>query len=134
MDTYDNNSPAVWYSRLFGVVLTVLGIIGFFVTTSQDSVESMFGFDVNLTENIILLVSGVLGLAAGFAMLSLARIYAVVAGVFFLVLGIWGMVDDDPLGLFAHLNSADNVLHLAVGIIGLVAYGMSAAAAQTRVR
>ena len=72
MDTTTSNA-AVVYARVFGVVLTIVGILGLFLTTDQDTVESLLGFDVNLTHNLVHLATGVLGLIAGFSLLTWAR-------------------------------------------------------------
>ena len=121
-------SPAVWYARIFGIVLTLVGILGLITNTDQDTVRSLMGFDVNLTHNIVHLITGVLGLVAGFALLTWSRAYALVLGVVYAVLGIWGLLASgtfDPFNLFVLINPADNWLHLAIGVIGLVAFAMS---------
>lgn len=119
------SSPAVLYARIFGVVLTLVGILGLLLTTSQTNVESLLGFDVNLTHNIVHLATGVLGLVAGFATLQFARLYAIVLGVVYTLLGLWGLVSGgaiDPFGLFGQINMADHFLHLAIGLAGIGAY------------
>jgi hypothetical protein len=128
MDT-NTSSPAVLYARIFGVVLTLVGIAGLFLTTDQDTVESLLGFDVNLTHNFVHLATGVLGLAAGFGALMWARTYAIVFGVIYTGLAIWGFaVGDgfDPFGLLGNVNMADNVLHLGIGLLGIGAFAASA--------
>ncbi len=130
MDRTRTISPAVTYARVFGVVLTLVGILGFFVTTSQDNVEPLLGFDVNLTHNLVHLATGVLGLVAGFTALRYARTYAIALGVVYTVLGVWGLVAGDgfdPFGIFGHINMADNFLHLAIGVLGIGAYVASKA-------
>lgn len=132
MNTTTNVSPAVWYARIFGVVLTLIGILGFIIVdVSMETAKPLLGFDVNTFHNIVHLLTGVLGLVAGFALLTWARMYALVLGVVYLLVGIWGMVNSDPLGLFANINPADNVLHLLIGVIGLAAWAMSKSAATT---
>lgn len=124
MDT-TTASPAVMYARIFGIVLTIVGVLGLFVTTSQDTVDLLLGFDVNLTHNLVHLATGVLGLGAGFIMLSYARLYALVFGVVYTALGVWGLIVGDgfdPFGLFGNVNMADNILHLAIGVLGLGAW------------
>ncbi len=123
--TLRTTSPAVMYARVFGVVLTLIGILGLAINTDQDTVKSLLGFDVNLTHNVIHLLTGVLGLVAGFAMLAYARAYALVLGIVYAALGIWGLaVGDgfDPFGLLGSVNMADNFLHLAIGALGIGAY------------
>jgi hypothetical protein len=118
-------SPVVMYARVFGIVLTLAGILGFFVTTNQDVVKPLLGFDVNLTHNLVHLATGVLGLIAGFSVLSFARPYAIILGVVYTVLGVWGLaVGDgfDPFGLLGNVNIADDFLHLAIGVVGIGAW------------
>ncbi|MCW2923060.1 MAG: hypothetical protein JWM98_464 [Thermoleophilia bacterium] len=126
MDTTTRTaSPALMYARIFGVVLTLVGILGLIVNTSQDSVEPLLGFDVNLTHNFVHLATGVLGLIAGFAVLSFARPYALILGVVYTALGIWGLVHGDgfdPFGIMGSINMADNFLHLAIGVVGIGAW------------
>jgi hypothetical protein len=123
-----NSSPALLYARVFGVVLTLAGIIGLMLTTSQNNADSLLGLDVNLTHNLVHLITGILGLAAGFSMIVYARSYALVLGVVYTALGVWGLFTSgtfDPFGLFVRINTADNFLHLAIGIVGLAAYAAS---------
>ncbi len=63
---------------------------------------------------------------------SASRSYALGAGLWFLVVAIWGFVDGDDvtLGLFA-ANGADNVLDLILGLTGLAAGAASPAPAKT---
>ena len=126
MDT--TASPAVMYARIFGIVLTIVGVLGLFVTTDQDTVGSLLGFDVNLTHNLVHLATGVLGLVAGFALLTWARAYAIAFGVIYLVLGVWGVIVGDgfdPFGLLGTVDMADNLLHLAIGVLGIGAWAAS---------
>jgi hypothetical protein len=125
MNTTSNASPAVMYARIFGIVLTLVGILGFLVTTNQDTTSELLGFDINLTHNFVHLASGVVGLIAGFMVLTLARGYALVFGLVYTALGIWGVVHGDgfdPFGIFGSIDMADNILHLAIGVVGLGAY------------
>lgn len=128
MNTTTHASPAVMYARIFGIVLTLVGILGLVITTDQDTVDQLLGFDVNLTHNLVHLATGVLGLVAGFSMLMYARTYAIVLGVVYTALGIWGLTAGDgfdPFGLFGNIDMADNVLHLAIGVLGLGAFAAS---------
>ena len=136
MDTTTTSSPAVMYARIFGVVLTLVGILGFFVNTDQETVKSLLGFDVNLTHNFVHLATGVLGLVAGFSVLAFARSYALILGVVYTALGIWGMsVGDgfDPFGLLGSVNMADNFLHLAIGVVGVGAWVASKEPSRTTI-
>lgn len=125
-----STSPAIWYARIFGIVLTLVGIAGFVLTTDFEPSRTLIAFDVNIVHNVVHLATGVLGLVAGFAALSLARTYAVTLGVVYVLVGIWGMIDSNPLGLFHHINVPDNLLHIAIGVAGLAAFAMSRTAAE----
>lgn len=121
-------SPAVWYARIVGIVLTVVGVLGLIVTTDQESVRSLMGFDVNLTHNLVHLATGLVGVGIGFFALTMSRMYALVFGIVYAVLGIWGLIEGanfNPLGLFVQINMADHVLHLALGVAGIAAWAMS---------
>ena len=129
-------SPAVMYARIFGIVLTLVGVLGFLVTTNQDTTSELLGFDVNLTHNFVHLASGIVGLIAGFMVLTMARGYALVFGLVYAALGIWGLVHGDgfdPFGIFGQVDMADNILHLAIGVVGLGAYAASRQGARTPV-
>ena len=125
MDRTRTLSPSITYARVLGVALTLAGILGLVVNPEQDVVKSLLGLDINLTHNIVHLATGVLGLVAGFAALRYARTYAVVLGVVYTALAIWGFVVGEgfnPFGLLGNVNMADNFLHLAIGVLGLGAY------------
>lgn len=116
------------YSRIMGVAFTAAGILGFLVNSSQSKAEPLLGLDVNLTHNVVHLATGVVGLIAGFAMLTLARPFALGLGIVYTGLAVWGLAAGDgfdPLNLFVNINMADNFFHLAVGLLGIAAWVMS---------
>lgn len=117
-------SPARLYATLVGGTLVVVGVIGFFYSASFGSpgtVDDVFGvFAVNAWHNIVHVVTGAIGLlVAGFA----ARQYALWLGAVYVVIAIWGFVigsGDSILG-FIPIDTADNFLHLALGVLGVSA-------------
>jgi hypothetical protein len=118
------SSPAKLYTTVVGAVLTILGIIGFFYSSSFGSpgnVDDIFGiFSVNGWHNVFHLATGLLGLAmAGYA----ARTYALGIGLLYLVVAIWGFIvgSGDSILSIVPVNGADNVLHLIIGLVGLAA-------------
>jgi hypothetical protein len=121
-------SPARLYALLVGSVLTIAGIIGFFYEASFDTgsalrADDVFGIlAVNGWHNVVHIVTGVLGLAAvGYA----ARTYALVLGLVYVVVAIWGFAEtSNGFGVildFLPVNTEDNVLHLVLGLTGLAA-------------
>lgn len=121
------SSPARIYAGLVGATLAVAGIVGFFYSSSFGSpgdVHTMFGiFDVNGWHNILHILTGVLGLLAFGAGTYAARQYALAVGVVYIVIAIWGFIvgsGDQILGVVP-VNTGDNVLHLLIGVTGLLA-------------
>ena len=115
-------SPARLYATLVGGVLVVAGIIGFFYTSSFGSpgnVDDVFGMlDVNGWHNLVHIVTGAIGLlVAGYA----ARAYALGLGFVYIVIAIWGFIigsGESILG-FIPINTADDFLHLILGLLGI---------------
>lgn len=130
-----NLSPAQLYSLIFGAVLVVAGIIGFFYEsefTNDESVrDAVFGIlEVNGWHNLVHLATGALGLLAFAAGASAARAYALGLGAVYIVVTIWGFIvgDGDSILSIIPVNTEDNVLHLLIGIAGLAAGAVSAPA------
>src|ERR687888_758727 len=126
----DNASPARLYAMVVGAVLVAAGIIGFFYNSHFGSGDNVFGNDssvkvfgilaVNGWHNVVHLATGALGLlAVGYA----ARTYALGLGAVYIVVAAWGFIigSGDSILSIVPVNTEDNVLHLALGVLGLVA-------------
>jgi hypothetical protein len=129
------SNPARLYATLVGAVLTILGIIGFFYSSSFGSpgeVDEVFGvLAVNGWHNVLHLATGLLGLAAaGYA----ARQYALGLGLVYLVVAIWGFIigSGDSILSIVPVNTADNILHLLLGLAGVAAGAASPERAAAR--
>jgi hypothetical protein len=82
-------------------------------------------FSVSILHNIVHLAFGVAGLVAARTARG-ARAYLIVGGVIYLVLWIYGLViDQNSSANFVPINTADNWLHLVLGI-GMIAIGLLA--------
>jgi hypothetical protein len=119
--TGTTRSPAQLYALIFGAVLTVAGIIGFFYNsdfTSDKSVrDAVFGvLDVNGWHNVVHILTGVIGLAA-------AGAYAIGLGIIYIFVAIWGFIIGDGNSILSIIpvNTADNILHLLIGVAGIAA-------------
>ncbi len=120
----DAPSPARFYAAGAGGALVVLGIVGFFYSASFGSpgeVDELLGvFAVNGWDNVLHILSGALGLiAADYA----SRRYSLWIGIFYAVLGFWGFAigsGESILGVLP-VNTADNLLHLGLGALGILA-------------
>ena len=129
-------SPARLYCLLVGAVLVIAGIIGFFYEASfatGDSIrsEDVFGvLSVNGWHNVVHIAIGALLLiAAG----SAARGAALFVGILYMVLCVLGFIatsnsgigfiaESDTLIKLVAVNNEDNVLHLILGITGVIAF------------
>ena len=136
MDTYaapnsfdSARTPAQWYCLLGGAALLLAGIFGFIADSSFDTGDgvdggSFLGFEVNAIHNIIHLASGLVLLAASRTR-SLARSVAIGFGLVYGLVAVIGLIDgSDVLGLIP-INSADNVLHVALAALGIITGLMS---------
>jgi hypothetical protein len=118
----DAPSPARLYATVVGAVLIVVGIVGFFYSASFGSpgeVDQMLGaFAVNGWVNVFHILTGALGLlVAGFA----SRRYALWLGALYVAVAFWGFAlggGEAILSVFP-VNTGDNLLHLALGALGV---------------
>lgn len=121
----DTDSPARLYATLVGGALVIIGIIGFFYEASfavgnDIEVDEEFGFlAINGWENSIHIVAGLIGLAAAGSNAS-ARLYSLGFGALYVVLAIWGWIDDTILELIP-VNDGANIVHLILGVTGIAA-------------
>jgi hypothetical protein len=118
-----------------GVTFLVVGVAGFIpgITThygdmtfaGHDSMAKLLGlFMVSVLHNIVHLLFGIVGIALSRSAAS-ARLYLIVGGVIYLVLWIYGLVIDmKSAANFVPLNTADNWLHLVLGV-GMIALGFA---------
>jgi hypothetical protein len=117
---------------LFGAVYLAVGILGFLpflggsITMTNGRLLGLF--NINLLHNLVHVVIGIAGLAAG-ASLANSRMYCQVVGVVLLLLGVLGVFIANPLGLL-YIGELDVPLHLVTG--ALLAYFGFAATVSTR--
>ena len=112
---------------LVGVLGFVPGITsdyGDMTFASHDSMAMLLGiFQVSILHNIVHLLFGVAGIVLSRTD-SGARTYLVGGGVVYLVLWIYGLVIDQASAAnFVPVNTADNWLHLLLGV-GMIGLGV----------
>jgi hypothetical protein len=103
----------------FGVVYSLVGLAGFFVseTFAERTDDDLLGlFQVNHLHNVVHLLIG-LALVATSRRLDTARGANLAIGVTYLVLGVIGWFIQDTGANLVALNEADHLLHLASGAL-----------------
>ena len=131
----DEASPARLYCLLIGGVLVIAGIIGFFYESSfatgdEITSDKVFGIlAVNGWHNLVhISIGALLLLCAG----SAARPAALFVGILYIVLCVLGFIatGDNGIGFVAEngtlikivpVNDEDSVLHLILGVTGVIA-------------
>jgi uncharacterized protein DUF4383 len=135
MNRTESRTPAQLYSLLFGVTLLIVGILGFIADSSFGSGSNVQGsdfiiFEVNGWHNLVHIASGLAGIVMSRRADS-ARLFALGFGAVYLLVTIWGFVDgNDVLGLIP-VDTADNILHLAIAALGIAA-GLMSSDARSR--
>ena len=131
--TARRRAPVQLAALVVGLVFLLVGILGFIpgVTTNYDqltfagheSEAALLGiFNVSILHNIVHLLFGVAGLLAA-RTFSAARAYLIGGGIIYLVLFLYGLlIDHNSAANFVPVNTADNYLHLVLGI-GMIALG-----------
>jgi uncharacterized membrane protein YuzA (DUF378 family) len=107
-----------------GALFLIIGIAGFFVTGFDDFAEhtdeTLLGFGVNPLHNLVHILIGLAGLVLA-RTLSEARAFGWLLVVGYGATLVYGLiVADDTEDNLLNLNQADNWLHLAAVIAGLV--------------
>jgi 4-hydroxybenzoate polyprenyltransferase len=129
-------------TMVVAAVFLLVGLLGFIpgITTDyegmtfagHESTAMLLGiFHVSILHNIVHLLFGVVGLVLARTVTS-ARGFLIGGGVIYLVLWIYGLIiDHDSTANFVPVNTADNWLHLLLGV-GMISLGL--ALSRTRAR
>ncbi|WP_414942563.1 DUF4383 domain-containing protein [Amycolatopsis sp. cmx-11-51] len=127
-------SPRQLFAMAVGAVFLLVGVLGFIpgVTTNYDQLmgaghESgalLLGmFQVSILHNIVHLAFGIAGILLSRTVKG-AKSFLIVGGVIYLVLWLYGLlIDHGSAANFVPLNSADNWLHLGLGL-GMIVLGV----------
>ncbi len=107
--------------KILGVVFILVGLVGFVS-------PGFLGTHLSTTHNLVHLISGAVALYFGFAAtLSAARLFCIVFGVVYGLLGICGfLLGSGPDRMFEalaslglHLGTMDHVVHILLGVVFL---------------
>jgi hypothetical protein len=126
MTPLDERPPAQVYALAIGLTLVVLGIFGFFYNASFSTGDgtargAVLGLlDVNGWDNLVHIVSGATGLFLAGSYAG-SRAYALGVGALYLAIAALGFAagSGDEVADLMPVNTADNFLHLLIGIAGL---------------
>jgi hypothetical protein len=133
----DERRPVQGLALLTGIVFLLVGVLGFIpgITTGYGGLRFggphsealLFGvFGVSILHNLLHLLFGVAGVAAS-KHPGAARVLLMVGGGVYLLLWIYGVaINHESKANFVPVNSADNWLHLALGL-GMIALGVAGA-------
>jgi len=115
--------PAQLLALAIGVVYTLIGIAGFFVTGfdnfASETNETLLGFEVNPLHNLVHLAIGLAGLAL-WRRLDTARTYGWLLAAGYGLAFIYGLFAAGNSDLnFLSINGADNILHLVSALAGV---------------
>ncbi|WP_414938210.1 DUF4383 domain-containing protein [Amycolatopsis sp. cmx-11-51] len=121
-------SPRQLFAMTVGTVFLLVGILGFIpgVTTNYDQLSGaghesgalLLGvFQVSILHNLVHLAFGLAGILLA-RTVNGAKSFLVGGGVIYLVLWVYGLlIDHGSAANFVPVNSADNWLHLGLGIL-----------------
>ena len=118
-----NSDTAKWYSVVTGVVLVLVGILGFInnpiVGAPTAGNQPLFVTDT--IHNIIHLASGLFLLYVAYGVRGAARGTLLIAfGVVYALVLVVTLLDQDAFGLLPNgVNAADHVLHLVLAVASI---------------
>ncbi|QXG77755.1 DUF4383 domain-containing protein [Modestobacter sp. L9-4] len=132
-------------SLAFGVIYTLIGVIGFFITgfgdffgnmngSSMTHDDTLLGFMINPAHNVVHILIGLAGIALSRTLKS-ARTYGLLLLVGYGAAFVYGVIAVGKDWDFLNLNWADNILHIVTAIVGaVIAFGPVKTITQERGR
>jgi len=118
-----------------GIVFTVVGVVGFFITGfanfAEHTDQHLLWFEINPLHNLVHLALGLIGLAM-WRTTTQALTYGYIVLVGYAGAFVYGLIAMDKEWDILSINTADNVLHLILAAVGLgiVVLGHSALASE----
>jgi hypothetical protein len=110
-------------AKILGVVFILVGLVGFVS-------PGFLGTHLSTTHNLVHIISGAVALYFGFAAtLSAARLFCIVFGIVYALLGVCGFLlgRGNPDNMFEalaslglHLGTMDHLVHILLGAVFLI--------------
>lgn len=122
----DRSTPAQYYCFLVGAFLVLGGILGFFWNSTFNTGDGIDGdavlglLEVNAIHNLVHIATGLLVLPA-FATRPTAKYMAIFFGVTYGLVAVLGLIDGKDVLDLIPVNTFDNLLHIAISLVGIVA-------------
>lgn len=130
-----NNSLAMGWAAVAGLVLLLAGALGFLNTPLAGSGENAL-LRTDTVHNIVHLLTGLLALGIAFGLKGQQQVNAVIGfGVLYVIIFVAVLVSPNLFGIFSvQANAPIHVVHAAVAVVslgvGLMARGGSTAMAR----
>lgn len=107
-------------AQVFGVVLLLVGILGFIPGVTTEDGLLLGIFQVNAAHNIVHILTGLVGLWAASSGYASSKVFLQVFGVVYALVAILGFVyGDEPILGFIASNMADTWLHVVIALVAL---------------
>jgi hypothetical protein len=110
---------------VIGIIFIAVGILGFIENPVIYNSESAI-FHADTVHSSVHIVSGVLFLLFALAASSSAKGFLIFFGIVYLLIGVLGLASFGTTGMgkvlgFLHVNGNDNILHVGLGVVILLA-------------
>ena len=118
-------TPVQWYALIIGGVLTAIGvlslILGFteFGTANSINPDEFVIWQLSGWNAILYIAFGAAGLFVA-SRVDAARAYALVTGVVFAAIAVWGFIDGNDVFNLLAVDTTDNISNAVVGGLGLL--------------
>jgi Domain of unknown function (DUF4383) len=121
-------TPVQTVALVVGAVFLLVGVLGFIPGITSDysqlglagheSHAALLGiFQISILHNLVHVLFGVVGVLMA-RTAAMAKSYLVVGGIIYLLLGVYGLLIGEAVAAnFVPVNLADDVLHLALGVV-----------------
>lgn len=109
------------FTLILGITFVVVGILGV-VTGGHD--HNLIVFGVNMSHNLVHILSGILAIAASLAGVKMSKMYCLAFGAVYGLVTIGGFLNIPQVVTLLNINMADNLLHLVI-TAGCLYYGLT---------